>query len=123
KEVQAEGGEDNDEVMAALAHLFPRALLVTQEIICLMRGGYPDGALARWRSLHEITVTAMYIAKVGKDAAIAYLLSFHFSARRAAYQMNQRTEREKIERFSGEELAGFVRRCAEADIVLGRMIE
>lgn len=32
--IQVESGEDNNSVMAALAHIFPRALLVSQEIIC-----------------------------------------------------------------------------------------
>ncbi|TNC45272.1 hypothetical protein FHG66_20195 [Rubellimicrobium rubrum] len=122
-EIQAEGGEDDNEVVAALAHLFPRALLVTQEIICLLKGGYPDGALARWRSLHEVSVTAMYIAQVGKGAAIAYLLSFHFAARRAAHQMNHYSERARLRPFSAEELANFDERCERAEQFLGRKID
>ena len=122
-EIQAEGGEDDNEVMAALAHLFPRALLVAQEIICLLKGGYPDGALARWRSLHEITVTAMYVAQVGKGAAIAYLLSFHFAARRAAHQINHYSERAGLRPFSADELAEFDERCDVAERFLGRKID
>lgn len=122
KSVKAESSEDNDAVMAALAHIFPRALLVAQEIICLLKGGFPDGALARWRSLHELTVTAMYIAKNGENAAVSYLLSFHFAARRAAHQMNAHSERARIRRFSDEELKEFDARCEIAEIVLGRKI-
>jgi len=121
--IQTENGEDNNAVMAALAHIFPRALLVSQEIICLLKGGFPDGALARWRSLHELAVTAMYIAKHGEAAAVPYLLSFHFAARRAAHQMNEHSERAKIGRFSREELKEFDARCAGAEEILGRKIE
>ena len=34
-----------------------------------MRSGYPDGALARWRTLHEIAVTTIIIRKIGVSAA------------------------------------------------------
>ena len=34
-----------------------------------MRSGYPDGALARWRTLHEIAVTTILIRKFGISAA------------------------------------------------------
>jgi hypothetical protein len=121
-EIKADGIEDNNPVMSALAHIFPRALLVSQEIICLLKGGFPDGALARWRSLHELTVTAMYIAKHGEAAAVPYLMSFHFFARRAALQMNEHSERGETDRFSDEDLRGFDERCAEAEKVLGRKI-
>ena len=121
--VKAEGSEADDPTMAALAHIFPRALLVAQEILCLLRGGFPDGALARWRSLHELAVTAMYIAKHGDMVATAYLLSFHFAARRAAHQMNEYSERAKIGRFSDSELNDFDARCAWAEGILGRKID
>ena len=47
-----------DHRFEALTHLHARAILVTEEVLCLLRGGFPDGALARWRSLHEIAVHA-----------------------------------------------------------------
>jgi hypothetical protein len=109
--------------MAAIAHIFPRALLVTQEIICLLKGGFPDGALARWRSLHELNVTAMYIAEQGEVAAVPYLLSFHFAARRAAHQMNEYSDRANIQRFSDEDLKAFDLRCEKAEELIGRKIE
>ena len=123
KAIQAKNGGDNNVVMASLAHIFPRALLVSQEIICLLKGGFPDGALARWRSLHELAVTAMYVAKHGEAVALQYLLSFHFSARRSAHQMNEHSERAGIERFSEEDLKKFDERCAGAEEILGRKIE
>lgn len=119
--------QDTDEstqvVMAALSNIFPKALLVTNEIICLLKGGFPDGALARWRSLHELTVTAMYILQEGREPAIAYMLSFHFAARRAALQMNEHAERARLDEFSKGDLEGFDTRRNEAEKVLGRKIE
>lgn len=123
KDVQQRDDEDNNATMAALAHIFPKSLLVVQEIICLLKGGFPDGALTRWRSLHELSVTAMYIAQQGENAAIQYLLSFHFSARRAAHQMNKHSERAGLKSFTAEEIREFDARCAEAERILGRAME
>jgi hypothetical protein len=123
EEIKAEDGDDNNVIMAALAHLFPRALLLTREVICLLKGGFPDGALARWRSLHEISVTGMYVEKNGEEAATAYLLSFHFAARRAAHQMNEHSERAGINRVSEDELLKLDKRCSEAERLLGRVVK
>lgn len=107
KDFDADQAECTHAVMLAVSAIFPKALIVTQEIICLLKGGYPDGALARWRSLHELTVSALYISKEGKEAALNYLLSFHFSARIAARQLNEFADRAKMAPFSEEELRAF----------------
>lgn len=46
-----------------------RACLIGQEILCLLKSGFADGAHARWRTLHEVTVTAMFIKKHGQECA------------------------------------------------------
>jgi len=120
KDFDIDNPEDIRIVMGAISQIFPKALIVTQEIICLLKGGYPDGALARWRSLHELTVSAMYIIKEGKEPALNYLMSFHFSARRAAHQINEHAERARMEPFSIEMLRDLDRHCAEAESHLGR---
>ncbi|QCO54845.1 hypothetical protein EOK75_03000 [Pseudorhodobacter turbinis] len=122
KAIKAEGGEDDNPVMAALAHIFPRALLVTQEIICLLKGGFPDGAFARWRSLHELTVTAMFIEKHGEAAAIPYFLSFRFAERNAAKRRNLSSDLTGIRCFTVDEMAVFEARCDEAERILGRSV-
>jgi hypothetical protein len=123
KDIQNRDDEANNAIMAALANIFPKSLLVVQEIICLLKGGFPDGALTRWRSLHELSVTAMYIAKHGEDTAKQYLLSFHFSARRAAHQMNRHSERSGLKSFSTDEIQEFDALCTEAERILGRPIK
>ncbi|GAB3417471.1 DUF5677 domain-containing protein [Massilia agilis] len=57
----------------ALKRLVDRAYEVVGEIIILVSGGYADGALARWRSLHEICVTAIFLAKQSDRCALMYL--------------------------------------------------
>lgn len=123
RSAQGKVGDEENVVMAALSYLFPRALLVAQEVICLLKGGFPDGALTRWRSLHELNVTAMFIAKHGIAAAVPYLLSFHFHARRAARQMNEYSDRADITSISDCEMADLDARCAAAEAVLGRKID
>ncbi|WP_027258557.1 DUF5677 domain-containing protein [Leisingera aquimarina] len=123
KDFDSKNLEDTHIVMAAISEIFPKALIVTREIICLLKGGYPDGALARWRSLHELTVSAMYILEEGKEPALNYMLSVHFSARRAAHQLNEHAERARMEPFSDEMLRTFDSHCAEAEKQLDRKID
>jgi hypothetical protein len=59
--------------MALLVRLHVRACQVTQEIICLLEGGLADGAMARWRTLYEIAVTATMIADGDEDLADRYV--------------------------------------------------
>jgi hypothetical protein len=43
------------------------------EIITLMENGYADGAMARWRTLYEITTVATVIADAGESLAKRYV--------------------------------------------------
>lgn len=47
----------------ALQHLQARGCLAFREVLHLLRGGYPDAAIARWRLLHELDVFAVLIAE------------------------------------------------------------
>jgi len=122
RSIKANNPEANNNVMAALAQIFPRALLVLEEIMCLLKGGFPDGALARWRSLHELAITAKYISKHGEDAAILYLLSFRFMSRNAAKQINSHSERANIDPISEEELKLLDESCQQAEKIIGRTV-
>lgn len=72
--------EEQDYEFEALTHLHARALLVVSEMICLMKGGFADGALARWRTLHEINVIMVLIREHGQDLAERYLAHPHVLA-------------------------------------------
>jgi hypothetical protein len=45
-----------------LSRSHARACQIDEEIICLLEGGFADGAMARWRTLHEVAVVASFIA-------------------------------------------------------------
>lgn len=123
KEGRALAQSENDYRFEALSQLFPRALLVTREVIHLLKGGFPDAALSRWRSLHELTVTAMFISQNDGAIALRYLASFDFQAKRAAKQYNQHAQRANLMPFSAKELADIDARCALAADAVGGEIE
>lgn len=117
-----ENQAEPDYIFAALSFLHPRMLLVANEIGALLRTGFPDGALARWRTLHEISVVAMFISQSDQDTAKRYLASFPFNAHRAALQFNEYADRANLTPFSSEDIAEMRALCAGIEADLGRAI-
>ena len=56
-----------------LTRLHARSCRVFDEVVCLLANGFADGAMARWRTLHEIAVVALFILKQGEDTAGRFL--------------------------------------------------
>lgn len=57
----------------ALLHLHSRAVQVALEIHHLLKGGFADGAFARWRSIYELSITSSFIFHHGEDTAERFL--------------------------------------------------
>jgi len=68
----------------ALVGLHARGCQVGNEILRLLSGGFPDGAHARWRTLHELAVTACFIAEHGDELAERYLSHQYIEAYKEA---------------------------------------
>jgi len=66
-----------------LIRLLVRACQVTDEIICLLENGFADGAMARWRTLHEIAVVATVISQHGESIAERYVAHQAVESKRA----------------------------------------
>jgi hypothetical protein len=66
-----------------LIRLHVRACQVTDEIICLLENGFADGAMARWRTLHEIGVVAAVLSQHGEKIAERYLAHQAVESKRA----------------------------------------
>ncbi|WP_028114887.1 DUF5677 domain-containing protein [Ferrimonas kyonanensis] len=64
---------ETDELIGVFMRQHAHACRITGEIIHLLEGGYPDAALARWRTLYEMVVTCLVIKKCGRAAAIDYI--------------------------------------------------
>ncbi len=56
-----------------ISRLHIRACQATDEIITLLETGHADGALARWRTLHEIAVVGTVLTDFGEDIAEQYV--------------------------------------------------
>ena len=87
-----------------LIRLHIRALQVSREILCLLQSGFPDGAMSRWRTLHEIAAVALYIVGQGEDLAERYYLHEIIETRRGAIQYQGYKDRLKLEPIDPEEL-------------------
>ncbi len=72
---------ERDYLTEVLTRLQARACLVASEIRALMSSGHGSGALARWRTLHEIAVVACFLRQQEGQVAERYLL--HDTLRRA----------------------------------------
>ncbi|MDK2644601.1 DUF5677 domain-containing protein [Vibrio vulnificus] len=73
-EASAEKAEDHQFI--ALIQLHAKAILVARETQALVSAGFADGALARWRTSHELAVCARAIA-LSKESGFRFLLSEH----------------------------------------------
>ena len=61
-----------------------RACQVMDEIICLLENGFADGAMARWRTLYELSVVAILIADGDETLAERYILHDAVEVKRQA---------------------------------------
>jgi hypothetical protein len=67
-------GTDNSNVIkrSALIQIHARSLLITNEILALLKAGYADGANSRWRSLHELAVISIFLSQHDNEVAKRY---------------------------------------------------
>lgn len=101
----------------ALSHLHTRALQIASEIMTLMEGGLADGAMARWRTLHEVTCVATVLTDGGEELADRYLTHEIVEARKALGQYQGCHEALGYAPFSPREAAKIERDYAA---VIGR---
>jgi hypothetical protein len=67
-----------------MVRLHTRACQITDEIICLMSNGFADGAMARWRTIHELSVIATLISGGDEELAQRYILHDSVEVKRQA---------------------------------------
>lgn len=85
--------KESDYLFEAIRALHARACLIASEVYALMLAGFADGSLARWRSLHELNVTAMFIASGGQELAEKYLLHEQIMRHKWMVQWNKHCEK------------------------------
>ena len=60
-------------VRRALVRQQAKACLVFNEIVHLLRSGFPSGAHLHWKTLHEITCVSYFVSKHGENMAKRFL--------------------------------------------------
>jgi hypothetical protein len=63
----------NDWKFSTLLQIHARACQITNEILALLKAGYADGAIARWRSLHELSVISDFLLNADNAVSKRYL--------------------------------------------------
>lgn len=115
-EVCSEAGEANvqrlganelihDHRFGALMRLHAKGCLVAREIFCLLLNGFPDGAHGRWRALHEIAVTAMFLGKCDEETVEKYFQHVHVENYKGAIMHKKYESRLQEKGHNDEELA------------------
>jgi len=90
--------------LSALFLLHARGCLVAREVEALLHAGFADGAIARWRTLHEIAVIASFLSSHDADVAQRYLEHEAIESSKAAALYQRHVERLGLEPFSVETL-------------------
>lgn len=89
----AGAAEENDLVFPVLVRLHARACRVSEEVLALLRAGFGQAAMARWRALHEVAVVASFIKDHGQETAERYLAHEGIEAWRGMREYQQYAER------------------------------
>lgn len=95
---------ENDLVHNLLVRINAKAIQISKEILTLLRNGFSDGALARWRTLHELAVIGAYISEHGDDIAARYINHEAVEVYKAAIQYNEYYTRLGAKEISEEEI-------------------
>ena len=75
---------ENGQMTEALTRLHGRACQITYEVVSLLRAGHADGAMARWRTLHEVSAVARFVVAKRADIGTRYLAHDVIESRKAA---------------------------------------
>lgn len=96
-------------LIEVLGRLHARACQIAQEVVCLLEGGFADGAMARWRTLHEVAVIASFVAAHGEELAERYVLYQAVESKRAAAEYQRCQPALGFEPLADEEMAAISR--------------
>lgn len=100
-----------------LARLQARALRIAEEVLVLLKAGYGQAAMARWRSLHEVAVVADFILEHGDPCAERYFEHETIENYRAMDEFQKHAAKLGEAPYSDEEMTAAK---AARDALLGR---
>jgi len=88
-----------------LFRLHARAVQVALEILELLKGGFADGAMARWRSLYEISIIATFLSDKDEQVSQRYLDYFFVENYKEMLEYQENCTSLNYKAFSEEETA------------------
>jgi hypothetical protein len=97
-----------------LIRLHARACQITEEIISLLANGFADGAMARWRTLHEIAAVCLLLDEHGDALTDRYVEHYIIETRKAALQFQKYCSRMGQRRIPPKEFASIEAQYAAA---------
>lgn len=95
---------ENDAQFEAVVTLHARSVLVAREILCLLKNGFADGALGRWRTLHEVAVVTQFLAKNDQNTSERYLLHRTIQSHKAMLQYLKYQKVTNLEPFDEDDV-------------------
>lgn len=98
---------ENDPRVAALRQLWSSSCLVGGEALALLRGGFASGAFARWRTLYEIGVTALFVGAHDRDTAEALWEHTHMQGIKVRHEYQRWANEVGEELLSPEEMRAW----------------
>jgi hypothetical protein len=119
-DLRAAPNMDRPQTFEVLIRLHARACQVSEEVICLLCNGLADGAIARWRTLHEIAAVAYLIGQHGEELAERYIAHDIVETRKAARQYERCRERLGQEPLTENELSQIEAKYISALAKYGR---
>jgi hypothetical protein len=93
QETRASATEQNADLVDVLTRLHIRACQVAEEVLVLLQNGFANGAMARWRTMHEIEVSTHFIGKYGNECAKRYRDHQFVESYRGAHEYEVARER------------------------------
>jgi hypothetical protein len=107
KRYRPEAVEKEDLKFDTICRLHAKGCLISREILALLKNGFPDGALSRWRALHEVKITAQFLQDNDEELTSRYVLFELIDCYKGAIQLNEHSERLSLKGFTSEEVDEF----------------
>ncbi|MFI9485370.1 DUF5677 domain-containing protein [Promicromonospora sp. NPDC052451] len=109
---EADLDQDEKALLEAVSGLHARACRTALEVHELLEAGFPMGAHARSRTLHELAVVALVLSKFGshpgfRDIGMRYLAFDHVTNWMDAQEYQKYASQLNVEPLSGEEMANI----------------
>jgi hypothetical protein len=107
RELGAATAHPSPHLVEALTRLQARACRLAAEVLALLESGFSEGALARWRSLHEVATVANLLSDGDDALAERYLLHVRIEEWRAAKEYRAYSTRLGLESLTPAEHAAL----------------